>query len=109
MAWVGLTFWFQPEIVPSSVTKMNVLGADAIPWLTTKSFVVLFTVPVGADGGLCPAGGGIVTMSGAPGGNGWPVASYRVETPVTLLATQNAPVAGLTATPHGLIRFGSTR
>ena len=63
-----LTLGFQPEIVPSSVAKMKILGFDAGPCGTgtAKSLVGLKTFPVGAavvPAGL-PAGGGIVTTSG---------------------------------------------
>src|SRR5207253_8088219 len=108
MACVRLTFWFQPEMVPSSVAKRKVAGPDPPPCPITKSLVPLKTVPDGADGPLWPGGAGTVTTRGAPWGNGWPVVSYRVETPVTLSPTQKAPEPGLTAKPHGFVRFGST-
>ena len=65
----GGTAALQPEMVPSSVSKMNRLGPDFPFLLTTKSsgFVLLTllkTLPVGADGPVPPFGGGMVTTSG---------------------------------------------
>lgn len=52
---------FHPEIVPSSVAKMNRAG---VPLGSLKSVALaLNTWPVGAAGGVPPAGGGIVTTS----------------------------------------------
>src|SRR6266536_1785800 len=84
----------QPEMVPSSVTKMK----RAAP----KSEPPLKTIPVGADGGTPPTGGGTVTTSASF----WPAPLYSVETPVPLSATHQGLVA-LRARPHGLTRFGS--
>src|SRR6266513_401667 len=84
----------QPEMVPSSVTKMKC----APP----KSELPLKTIPVGADGGTPPKGGGTVTTSGIF----WPAPVYSVETPVPLSATHQGLVA-LAVRPHGLTRSGS--
>src|SRR5512135_30057 len=52
---------FHPEIVPSSVAKMNRAG---LPLGSLKSVALpLKTWPVGAAGGVPPVGGGIVTTS----------------------------------------------
>src|SRR2546427_11882949 len=91
MALVALTLGFQPEIVPSSVANMKILGPDFPFALTTNSFgFVLFrllkTLPVGAavvPAGL-PAGGGIVTTRGEPTGNGGPSPPDPVPTPLPL-------------------------
>src|ERR671934_1800674 len=108
MAWVASTVGLQPEIVPSSVSKMNRLGPECPPLETTKSLLPLKTVPVGADvvPGALPAGGGMVTTSGLASGNGWPAPLYSVETPVPLSATQNGLVDD-DVIPQALTRFGS--
>jgi hypothetical protein len=94
---------FQPEMVPSSVENRKSPG---LPGATRKVPVPLKTVPVGAAGGVPPAGGGMVTTSGLATGNNWPAPLYRVEVPVALLATHNGLVA-LAEMPHGFTRFGS--
>src|SRR5713226_1420670 len=104
MAWVRSTLRFQPDIVPSSVAKMNRLGPD-IPFSeTTKPLGPLKTLPVGAavvPAGL-PAGGGIVTTSGTA----VPSPLYKVATPAPLSDTHQGLV-GLCDRPQGLSRFGS--
>ncbi len=66
---------FQPTIVPSSVEKMNLAGAFDP---TRKPEVLLKIIPVGADGGAPPAGGGIFTINDC----GVPLLLYKVESPV---------------------------
>src|SRR6266699_1390247 len=108
MAWVTSTLRFQPDIVPSSVAKMNRLGPDRPFSETTKPLVPLKTLPVGdavVPAGL-PAGGGIVTTSGEPGGNAWPWPLYKVDTPAPLSDTHQG-VVGPCDRPQGLSRFGS--
>src|SRR5712692_6106305 len=110
MAWVTSTLRFQPDIVPSSVAKMNRLGPDILFSETTKPLVPLKTLPVGAavvPAGL-PAGGGIVTTSGELGGSGnaWPPPLYKVATPAPLSDTHQG-VVGPCDRPQGLSRFGS--
>src|SRR6266704_4590874 len=108
MAWVTSTLRFQPDIVPSSVAKMNRLGPDAMPSVTTKPLVPLKTLPVGAA--VVPAGlslgGGIVTTSGEATGNAWPWPLYKVATPAPLSDTHHG-VVGPCDRPQGLSRFGS--
>src|SRR3984893_19131945 len=101
MAWVTSTLGAQPEIVPSSVAKMNRLGPETLPFVTTKSFELLKTMPVGAPGD--PPGPGMATT------NDWgsPLPSYSVALPVPLSATHATPL-GLNTTPHPFFRFGST-
>src|SRR5262245_25975170 len=94
MAWVASTLGFQPEIVPSSVAKMNWLAKDFPPLLMTKSGVLLNTLPVGAAV-FTPAGVGIVT-AGMTGMTGMPLLMlllvlYRVERPVPLSETCQGP------------------
>src|SRR5215467_15465191 len=108
MALVTSTLRFQPEIVPSSVAKMNRLGAETPFSVTTKSLVPLKILPVGAEvvpAGL-PFGGGMVTTSGEPTGNGVPSPLYSVDTPLPLSETHQG-VAGPCERPQGLTRFGS--
>src|SRR6266699_4451032 len=110
MAWVTSTVRFQPEIVPSSVANMNRLGPERPFSETTKSLVPLKTLPVGAavvPAGL-PFGGGIVTTSGEPTGNGVPSPLYRVDTPLPLSETHQGLV-GLCDRPQGLTRFESVK
>src|ERR1041384_266946 len=84
----------QPEIVPSSVTKMK--------RSPKKSALPLKTVPVGAEGGVPPGGTGMVTTNGTIA----PAPLYSVATPVPLSATHHGLVA-LRASPQGLTRWGS--
>src|SRR6266446_136304 len=90
---------FQAAIVPSSVAKIK--RATALE-ATAKSVVLLNTTPVGAPGGVPPAGGGIVTTSDC----GVPLPLYIVDKPAWLSDTQNGLLA-LLAIPHGLTRFVS--
>ena len=96
---------FQPDIVPSSVSKMKMLGPDLPCRDTTKPLVLLKTTPVGAavvPAGL-PGGGGIVTTSGEPSGNRLPFPLYRVDTPVPLSATHHG-LEGVETSPQELTR-----
>ena len=101
-----LTFGFHPEIVPSSVAKMNKAGAELPFWLTTNPLVGLLTWPSGAErvnpgGGV--AGAAIETVSAT----GAPAAVYKVASPTLLSEIQNG-LAAPKEMPHGLERFGST-
>src|SRR5438093_9832566 len=58
MAWSRSAVGFQPDIVPSSVTKIKKAFS---PGFTLKAIVKLNTFPVGVAGPLCPLGTGIVT------------------------------------------------
>jgi len=82
-------------MVPSSVAKMNVSPMNAI---AAKS---LNTCPVGAEGGMPPFGGGIVTSSRT-----FPVSSYTCEVPLPFDETQAGP-AGLNARPQAFSKCGS--
>src|SRR5260221_5488455 len=88
------TAGLHPEIVPSSVLKMNRATPDMVPFETRKPAVPLKTTPVGAavvPAGL-PPGGGIVTTRGAFGGKGVAAPVYSVETPVPLFEIQDGEV-----------------
>src|SRR5438445_8408443 len=105
MACVASTAALQPEIVPSSVAKINWLGPEAPPSRTTKSLVPLKTTPVGAA--VAPGvlvGGGMVIV----GGTDLPLFVYCVDTPVPLSETRQGPV-GLCASPQALTRLGSVK
>src|SRR5258706_9702619 len=106
-ALVGLTFGFQPEIVPSSVSKRNRAGPDVLPCVITKPLVPLKTVPVGVPGPE-PEACGMLTTRGEPGGNGLPLPLYSVETPVPLSETQKG-LEELSEIPQGLTRWGSVK
>src|SRR5215468_11300755 len=102
---LGLTVGFQPEIVPSSVTKRKkalALGP------TRNPEVVLTTVPVGAAVPV-PSGVGITTEDCFPccSRNFTPVALYRVETPLPLSETHQGLPEPL-ARPQGFTRSPST-
>jgi hypothetical protein len=98
----GSTPGFHPEMVPSSVTKINNPG---LPAATAKSVVPLKTMPLGVAVSVLPFGGGTVTTNGVAG-CGFPFASYRVEVPVPLFDThQGLPL--LRAKPQGFLRLGS--
>src|SRR5690242_14474878 len=105
MALWRLTVGFQPEIVPSSVSKRNTDGAGAVPCETTKPVVPLKTVPVGVPG---PETEGIVTTRGVLVGNGWPWPLYNVETPAPLSDIQKGLVE-LSEIPQGLTKCGSVK
>src|SRR5260221_2109139 len=95
------TAGLHPEIVPSSVLKMNRATPDMVPFETRKPAVPLKTTPVGAavvPAGL-PPGGGIVTTRGAFGGKGVPSPVYSVETTVPLCEIQNGDGALCTMPP----------
>src|SRR5579863_8907761 len=77
------------EIVPSSVTKINLPPAN--------------TVPVGLPGPV-PLAGGMVTTSGTA----VPVPSYKVETPFPLSETHQGVVEPRDS-PQGLTRFASVK
>src|SRR5690349_19065163 len=50
---LGLTDGFQPLIVPGSkLPKMNSAGPELLPWVITKSLVLLETCPVTVGGTL---------------------------------------------------------
>src|SRR5580693_1241105 len=88
---------FHPEMVPSSVSKMNRLVVPP----TLKPPRPLATVPVGVAGFELPPGGGIVKVP-------WraPFLSYRVDVPLLLLAIQNG-LPGKYEMPQGLMRLES--
>src|SRR6266436_350925 len=93
---------FQPEIEPSSLTKMKRAGAEFPFFVTWKNCVPLKTCPVGFPVPRFRALVGIVTISEEAVPSWW----YRVETPVPLSLTQTVP-PGETDMPQGLTRFGS--
>src|SRR6476646_7004291 len=93
MACVPSSVGFQPEMEPSSLTKMKKAGAEFPFFVTWKNEVLLRTCPVGLPPPLFRADVGIVTTS---------------ETPVPLSLTQIVPFAAETDMPQGLTRFGST-
>src|SRR5437763_17193488 len=72
-ACVGLTSPFQPAIVPFSVAKSSLAGAELPPAEITNPFVPLVATPVGAA--VPPAGAGMVTTRGDPDGTGLPAPS----------------------------------
>src|SRR5205814_10607830 len=97
IAWVRSSAGFQPEMEPSSLTKMNRLGWELPLSDTLKKAVLLNTTPVGFPPSLLRTAVGIVTTRGTA----VPSWQYRVETPVPLSLTQIVPL-GVTAMPHGL-------
>src|SRR5713226_6935537 len=96
-ALVAFTAGLQPTMVPLSVAKMNRLGAEAVPFVTTKPLVPLKTTPVGAlpDGGMLT-----VRASFAP------EPLYSVLLSVPLSETHQGLVA-LRARPQALTRLES--
>src|SRR4029453_11502939 len=104
IACVGSSVGFQPEMEPSSLTKMKKAGAEFPFFLTWKNGVLLRTCPVGLPPPLFRAAVGIVTTSE----RAVPSCPERVETPVPLSLTQIVPFGAETDMPHGLTRFGST-
>src|SRR5215472_2119160 len=102
-AFVGSTVGFQPEIDPSSLTKMKKAGAEVPFFVTWKNAVVFLTCPVGLAPSLFRAAVGIVTTSE----RAVPSCMYSVETPVPLSLTQIVPPGDDTDMPQGLTRFAS--
>jgi hypothetical protein len=93
---------FQPEIIPSSLTKMSFAGSELVPLLTLKTEVLFQTVPVGFAPSVLVALRGIVMTSGLEKlGAGVPFSKYSVATPVPLSATNIVSNVGETARPHG--------
>src|SRR5579883_62572 len=88
---------YQPDIVPSSVTKRNEL---LMPF-TLNPPAVLAATPVGVARFELSPGGGIVKVPCSA-----PVLSYSVALPLLLSAIQNG-LPGMYAMPHGLIMFAS--
>src|SRR5438046_391132 len=103
MALVGSSVGFHPEIEPSSLTKMKMLGTELAFFVTLKFAVPLKTIPVGFAPLALLALGGIVTISEVA----VPSGLYTVATPAPLSLTQIV-LDDERAIPHGLIRFGST-
>src|SRR5690349_19685372 len=95
---------FQPAIVPSSVAKIWVLGAEFAPAEMMKSVPALVTTPVGADVPELP-GAGIVIVWDAEG-IGCPVPSKLLALPDPLLQIQ-IPLLVPSAIPQGFTRFVS--
>src|SRR6478736_5883806 len=104
IAFVGSTPGFQPEMEPSSLTKMKRAGNEVPFFVTWKKFVPLKTCPVGLPPSLFRAAVGIVTISE----RAVPSRLYSVETPVPLSLTQIGPFADGADMPQGLTRFEST-
>src|SRR3954451_12146794 len=87
IASAGSTLGAQPEMLPSSVAKMNRLGPESAPDVTMKSAPLLNTMPVGALGGVPSSAGGTLTISEFL----TPLPSYSVDSPVPLSATHTKP------------------
>jgi MFS family permease len=78
---------FQPEIIPSSLTKMSLAGSEFTPLLTWKREVWFQMVPVGFAPSALVALGGIVMTSGfSKLGASVPSRKYCVATPDPLSA-----------------------
>src|SRR4029079_15909131 len=90
----------QAVIVPSSLAKMNRSPMNAL------DAARLNTWPIGADGGMPPAGGGIVTSRDAFVLFG-SVSSYTCDVPWPFADTQAKPAVGLNARPQAFSRCGS--
>src|SRR3954470_2019597 len=97
---LGETCGFHPEILPSSLTKINLLGPDNPFLVTTKPDPELKTIPVGLPPSVFVDAGGTVTTRGLPNGTGTPSVLYSVETPVPLSAIQMV-LLGEGTIPHG--------
>src|SRR5690348_5816876 len=102
IASVGLAPGFHPEIVPSSLVKMNIAG-----WLTATGNAPvplkrLNTIPVGVP----LPGGGTVTTRGLAAGKAAPFPSYTIETPLPFEFTHQGPL-GLASRPQAFTRFTS--
>src|SRR5436305_14283846 len=106
IACVPSSVGFQPEIEPSSLTKMNRAGAETSFLVTWKNAVPLRTIPVGLPPSLLRAAVGMVTTNGTGDGTGVPAWSSTVETTVPLLLTQITVPLALAAIPQGFTRFG---
>src|SRR5256885_2579042 len=104
MAWVRSTPGLQPEMVPSSVEKMNAATPEAVPLDTVKPVPPLNTMPLGVEMVPAgePAGAGTVTTSGVIA----PAPLYSVDRPVPLSEIHHGPVA-LGIRPQALTRLGS--
>src|SRR5436190_10128955 len=85
-------------IVPSAVAKMNRSPMNAL------EAARLNTCPVGAEGGMPPAAGGIVTSSASLVMS--LLSSYTCDVPLPFDDTHAAPF-GLNARPHAFNRCGS--
>ena len=101
MAFVALTVELHPEIVPSSVQKMNDAALVVLPDVTVKEVVEFEITPLTAPP-VGMVGLGILTTRL----EGVPLVEYIVEVPVPLLPIQNGLVAEV-AIPQGFTRFGS--
>src|SRR5215831_1481258 len=101
-----LILLLHPEIVPSSVAKINPAGPLEVPFEMTNPVVELLTWPVGAGvkfgGGLF--GGAIGTGEGGEAST--PVPRYNDANPVPLSEIQIGLAAELDI-PQGLTRFSS--
>src|SRR5690348_16847833 len=102
IALFGSRLLFQPEMTPSSLTKMNLAGCEFPFFVTLKNGVSFRTMPVGVPV-LFLSFAGIVTISGFA----VPSCLYNVETPVPLSLTQITEPLEFGAIPHGFTRFGS--
>src|SRR5204863_3464235 len=86
IACVPSSVGFQPEIEPSSLTKMNLAGAETPFLVTWKNAVPLRTIPVGLAPSLLRAAVGIVTTNGTGDGAGVPAwsSSGNTQGPLSL-------------------------
>src|ERR1700674_1119004 len=115
---------FQPEIVPSSVAKINAAGFPVgVPLSSRKSVgLPLNTTPVGVDcvpAGAKPGGGTMTKFPAAPPASvkllmGLPAPLNRLEVPELLLPIhqglpRRAGVVDERVSPQGFFRLGSTR
>src|SRR5690348_3811302 len=92
--------------MPPSPEKMNSAAPDLPAALTTKSVVVLPTIPVGSKVAP-PLEAGRWTTSALPAGCGTPLPSYSVDVSLWLLATQTGAV-GRNTIPQGFTSSLST-
>src|SRR5512133_1354473 len=103
---VPLAAGFHPEMVPSSVAKMNRAAPFGTPvaafFGTTNPVVPLATCPVGVAASLLPGGGAMVTTNPCF----MPAALYSVVLPVPLSLTQIGLVA-VCDMPHAFTSNGS--
>src|SRR3977135_2246798 len=110
------TAGFQPEIVPSSVAKINTAGFPAgVPLPSRKSVgLPLNTTPVGVDcvpAGAKPGGGTMTKFPGTPPASvkmlrGLPSPLKRLEVPELLLPIHQG-LPELRVSPQGFFRLGS--